>query len=120
MQSARCLLFCVKHQGCFGNLAVSAVAGSSGGTIRIARPVTRPTISASISYLNCRIAQPDDGCETSSSWFHIHHRVARFGNSNTKSKLRSWGVLPALQCGLCLPMSPQLPRLQDCQSSPDV
>src|SRR5260370_9441068 len=64
MQSARRSFFCLKYQGRFGNLALSPVAGSSGATIGIARPVTRPTISASVPYLNCRLPHPVDECAT--------------------------------------------------------
>jgi len=37
--------------------------------------------------------------EASSSWFLIHHQGVRFANSNTKAKLKSWGVSRAWQCG---------------------
>ena len=61
----------------FGNLGGSSGL-ASGGTKRIATPVTCPTISASDGYANCRIAQPESGCGISVSCDPLtsHHEQA--------------------------------------------
>src|SRR5208282_411644 len=76
-RSARGGIPFLELQDRFGNLGGS-LGLSSGGTKRIATPVTCPTISASDGYANCRIAQPESGCGISVSWAPLtsHHEQA--------------------------------------------